>query len=241
MFYDLESPQEFVDQISSILDPNEGVWVFEQSYMPLMLERKSYDTICHEHLEYYSLSQIIWLLDRGGLKIIDIEVNDINGGSFSIMAAKKNSLYPSNDKKINHFLTLEKQTKLDTIQPYLNFQLDAQKSRDELKEFISTAKHNGETISALGASTKGNVILQYCNIDSTQIDAVGEVNANKFGALTPGSLIPIDSEESILRKESDYLMVLPWHFKEFFVKNKKFNDRKLVFPLPHLEIIIPNN
>ena len=93
----------------------------------------------------------------------------------------------------------------------------------------------------MGASTKGNVILQYCNIDSTQIDSVGEVNANKFGALTPGSLIPIDSEESILRKESDYLMVLPWHFKEFFVKNKKFNDRKLVFPLPHLEIIIPNN
>jgi len=241
MFYDLESPQEFVDQISSILDPNEGIWVFEQSYMPLMLKRKSYDTVCHEHLEYYSLSQIIWLLDHGGLKIIDIEVNDINGGSFSVTAAKKNSLYPSNDKKINHFLALEKKANLDTIQPYLNFQLDAQKSRGELKEFISTAKHNGETISALGASTKGNVILQYCNIDSTLIDAVGEVNANKFGALTPGSLIPIDSEESILRKESDYLMVLPWHFKKFFVKNKKFNDRRLVFPLPHLEIIIPNN
>ena len=241
MFYDLESPQEFVDQILSILDPNEGIWVFEQSYMPLMLERKSYDTICHEHLEYYSLLQIIWLLDRGGLKIIDIEVNDINGGSFSVTAANKNSLYPSNDKKINHFLALEKKAKLDMLQPYLNFQKDAQKSRDELKEFISTARHNGETISALGASTKGNVILQYCDIDSTQIDSVGEVNANKFGALTPGSLIPIHSEESVLSKEPDYLMVLPWHFKEFFIKNKKFNNRRLVFPLPQLEIVTPNN
>ena len=93
----------------------------------------------------------------------------------------------------------------------------------------------------MGASTKGNVILQYCNIDSSQIESIGEVNANKFGTLTPGSLIPIDSEESVLSKESDYLIVLPWHFRDFFVKNSKFNGRKLVFPLPGLEIIIPNN
>jgi NDP-4-keto-2,6-dideoxyhexose 3-C-methyltransferase len=241
MFYDLESPQEFVDQISNILDQKEGIWVFEQSYMPLMLERKSYDTICHEHLEYYGLEQIIWLLDRAKLKIIDVELNDINGGSFSVTATHKNSQYLRNDKKINQFLLLEKRAKLNTIEPYLNFHLDAQKSRNELKEFISNSKNNGQTISALGASTKGNVILQYCNIDSSQIDSIGEVNANKFGTLTPGSLIPIDSEESVLSKESDYLMVLPWHFRDFFVKNIKFNGRKLVFPLPGLEIIIPNN
>ena len=241
MFYDLESPQEFVDQISNILDPKQGVWVFEQSYMPLMLERKSYDTICHEHLEYYSLYQIIWLLDRAGLKIIDLEVNDINGGSFSVMAAHKASSYLRNDNKINEFLLLEKRAKLDTVKPFLNFQLQAQESKKELKEFISKTKNHGQSIAALGASTKGNVILQYCDIDSSQIEEIGEVNSNKFGTVTPGSMIPINSEESVLSNEPDYLIILPWHFRDFFVKSSKFIGRNLVFPLSELEIITPKN
>ena len=241
MFYDLESPQEFVDQISNILDPKKGVWVFEQSYMPLMLERKSYDTICHEHLEYYSLQQIIWLLDRAGLIIIDLEVNDINGGSFSVMAAHKASSYLRNDNKINEFLLLEKRAELDTIKPFLNFQLQAQESKKELKEFISKTKNHGQSISALGASTKGNVILQYCDIDSSQIEEIGEVNSNKFGTVTPGSMIPINSEESVLSNEPDYLIILPWHFRDFFVKSSKFIGRNLVFPLSELEIITPKN
>ena len=241
MFYDLESPQEFVDQISNILDPKKGVWVFEQSYMPLMLERKSYDTICHEHLEYYSLQQIIWLLDRAGLIIIDLEVNDINGGSFSVMAAHKASSYLRNDNKINEFLLLEKRAELDTIKPFLNFQLQAQESKKELKKFISKTKNHGQSISALGASTKGNVILQYCDIDSSQIEEIGEVNSNKFGTVTPGSMIPINSEESVLSNEPDYLIILPWHFRDFFVKSSKFIGRNLVFPLSELEIIIPKN
>ena len=241
MFYDLESPQEFVDQISNILDPKKGVWVFEQSYMPLMLERKSYDTICHEHLEYYSLYQIIWLLDRAELKIIDLEVNDINGGSFSVMAAHKSSSYLRNDNKINEFLLLEKRAELDTIKPFLNFQLQAQESKKELKEFISKTKNHGQSISALGASTKGNVILQYCDIDSSQIEEIGEVNSNKFGTVTPGSMIPINSEEIVLSNEPDYLIILPWHFRDFFVKNSKFIGRNLVFPLSELEIVTPKN
>lgn len=241
MFYDLESPQQFVNQISSILDPNDGVWVFEQSYMPLMLERKSYDTICHEHLEYYGLYQIIWLLDKADLKIIDIEINDINGGSFSITAAKNSTHYSKNLKKINQLLEKEKLAKLDTLEPYLNFQLDTQNSRLELLDFIREAKNDGKKIAALGASTKGNVILQYCDINSSQIDSIGEVNEYKFGTFTPGSLIPIKSEEKVLNEKSDYLIILPWHFKDFFVNNKKFNNRRLVFPLPKLEIITPNN
>jgi len=241
MFYDLEQPQEFVNQIASILDSKEGIWVFEQSYMPLMLERKSYDTICHEHLEYYGLSQIIWLLDRANLKIIDIEINDINGGSFSITAAKMSSKYKKNDKKITQLLHNEKQAKLNTLEPYFNFQINAKKSKLELQKFIDTAISSGKVISALGASTKGNVILQYCGLNSTQIESIGEVNTNKFGTYAPGSLIPIESEENVLNKKTDYLIILPWHFRDFFVKNSKFNKKNLVFPLPKLEIITPNN
>ena len=153
----------------------------------------------------------------------------------------KASSYLRNDNKINEFLLLEKRAELDTIKPFLNFQLQAQESKKELKEFISKTKNHGQSISALGASTKGNVILQYCDIDSSQIEEIGEVNSNKFGTVTPGSMIPINSEESVLSNEPDYLIILPWHFRDFFVKSSKFIGRNLVFPLSELEIVTPKN
>ena len=237
MFYDLESPQDFVNQISNILDPETGLWVFEQSYMPSMIEKNSYDTICHEHLEYYGISQIIWLLDKANMKIIDVETNDINGGSFSISAAHNSSIYTVNSDSINRLVSLEKDMNLFEIKPYLDFQLKIDESRDKLRGFFAKIKENGVNVSALGASTKGNVILQYCGIDSKQIDNIGEVNDKKYGALTPGSMIPIKPEEDVLNTNPDYLLVLPWHFKEFFLKSSKFKGRKLIFPLPELEII----
>ncbi len=237
MFYDLESPQDFVNQISNILDSETGLWVFEQSYMPSMIEKNSYDTICHEHLEYYGISQIIWLLDKANMKIIDVETNDINGGSFSISAAHNSSIYTVNSDSINRLVSLEKDMNLFEIKPYLDFQLKINESRDKLRGFFAKIKENGMNVSALGASTKGNVILQYCGIDSKQIDNIGEVNDKKYGALTPGSMIPIKPEEDVLNTNPDYLLVLPWHFKEFFLKSSKFKGRKLIFPLPELEII----
>jgi hypothetical protein len=237
MFYDLESPQDFVNQISNILDSETGLWVFEQSYMPSMIEKNSYDTICHEHLEYYGISQIIWLLDKANMKIIDVETNDINGGSFSISAAHNSSIYTVNSDSINRLVSLEKDMNLFEIKPYLDFQLKIDESRDKLRGFFAKIKENGMNVSALGASTKGNVILQYCGIDSKQIDNIGEVNDKKYGALTPGSMIPIKPEEDVLNTNPDYLLVLPWHFKEFFLKSSKFKGRKLIFPLPELEII----
>jgi len=237
MFYDLESPQDFVNQISNILDPETGLWVFEQSYMPSMIEKNSYDTICHEHLEYYGISQVIWLLDKANMKIIDVETNDINGGSFSISAAHNSSIYSVNSDSINRLVRLEKDMNLSEIKPYLNFQLKIDESRDKLRRFFAKIKENGANVSALGASTKGNVILQYCGIDSKQIDYIGEVNDKKYGALTPGSMIPIKPEEDVLNTNPDYLLVLPWHFKDFFLKSSKFEGRKLIFPLPELEIV----
>ncbi len=237
MFYDLESPQDFVNQISNILDSETGLWVFEQSYMPSMIEKNSYDTICHEHLEYYGISQIIWLLDKANMKIIDVETNDINGGSFSISAAHNSSIYTVNNDSINRLVSLEKDMNLSEIEPYLDFQLKIDNSKDELKKFLAKIKDNGMSVSALGASTKGNVILQYCGIDSKQINEIGEVNSNKYGALTPGSMIPIKPEEDVLNNNPDYLVILPWHFKDFFIKSSKFKGRKLVFPLPKLEVI----
>ena len=237
MFYDLERPLDFVREVSNILDDN-GIWVFEQSYMPQMLERNSYDTACHEHLEYYGLKQIHWMLSRCNLKIIDVEFNDINGGSFSVTAAKQSAKFPD-CKKAKEIIDSECDQGLDELEPYQNFSLRVEKSRNELCTFVKKARSEGRRVAFLGASTKGNVILQYCGFNNIDIECVGEVNPEKFGAFTPGTLLPIIDEKVLLTDEPDYLIVLPWHFRSFFIDKYKLKKAQLVFPLPVLEIYQP--
>jgi hypothetical protein len=235
MFYDLEDPMGFMAQIYEVL-ADDGVWVFEQSYMPKMLETNSYDTVCHEHLEFYALRQIKWMTDRIGFKIIDVEFNDINGGSFSVTVAKSlgNSVeHPS----VRAILDAERAKGLNTLVPYREFEKRVANSRQELLRFVREAQSQGKVIAALGASTKGNVLLQYCGLTETDVPRVGEVNAEKFGCYTPGTWIPIVPESELVQNEPDYLIVLPWHFKKFFLENRKWKKAKLVFPLPHLEIV----
>lgn len=235
MFYDLESPTDFMRGIIEALD-DEGIWVFEQSYMPTMIKTNSFDTICHEHLEYYALKQIKWMVDKVGLKIIDVEFNDINGGSFAVTVAKRGSRYRE-AADLGEVLARERSAGFDDLQPYVEFSKNIDRTKKELLSFIHKVRSEGKKIYGLGASTKGNVILQYCGITEKDIPFVGEVNAEKFGAYTPGTLIPIISEADLLAKGPDYLLVLPWHFKDFFLKTPKFKNVKLVFPLPQLEVV----
>lgn len=235
MFYDLERPMDFVNEVASILDP-QGIWVFEQSYMPLMLERNSYDTVCHEHLEYYGLRQIDWMMRRCGLKIVDVEFNDVNGGSFSVTAARLESDYPES-ADLASLLAREIALGLDGLDPYVAFSERTKKSRDELRKFVHQAKVDGRRVAFLGASTKGNVVLQYCGFTEADVESVGEVNPDKFGAYTPGTLLPIVDEQTLFSNEPDYLIVLPWHFRDFFIQKSCLTTGRLVFPLPSLEVI----
>jgi NDP-4-keto-2,6-dideoxyhexose 3-C-methyltransferase len=237
MFYDLESPIDFAKQIASILDQREGIWVFEQSYMPSMLKRTAYDTICHEHLEFYGLKQIVWIAHKAGLEIVDVELNDINGGSFSVTAAHRGSNYHDRDGVVSRLLASEEAAGLSNLEPYQAFFVRAQESRRALQDFVDNAKTQGKRVCGLGASTKGNVVLQYCGLNANDISAIGDVNPDKFGALTPGTWIPIEDEAKVLASNPDYLLVFPWHFREFFVHNPVFKGRNLVFPLPSLEVI----
>jgi len=236
MLYDLENPVSFVKQISKILD-YDGIWVFEQSYLPLMLEKNSYDTVCHEHIEYYGLYQIQWILRKVGLKVLDVELNDINGGSFSVTACLDscNSYAPS--QSVNDCLKNEIKEGLDGLRPYEEFAKNTKKSRLNLRGFIDKNIEKGKKIYALGASTKGNVILQYCNTNDQDIKGIGEVNPEKFGCFSPGSWVKIMDEDKVLASNPDYLIVLPWHFRNFFLNSPKFKGHTLVFPLPELEII----
>jgi len=235
MFYDLEDPMGFMQQVYDVLS-DDGIWVFEQSYMPTMLDTNSYDTVCHEHLEFYALRQIKWMADKVGFNIIDVEFNEVNGGSFSVTVTKANGdllVTPA----VQKILDDEFAKGLDTLTPYNEFAKRVVATKVDLLNFIETAHANNQTVSVLGASTKGNVLLQYCNLTTQEIDYVGEVNAEKFGCYTPGTWLPIVPESELLSKKPDYLIVLPWHFKQFFIANKNLSGMTLVFPLPQLEIV----
>lgn len=235
MFYDLESPMDFMREIHDVL-ADDGIWVFEQSYMPTMLETNSYDTVCHEHLEFYALRQIQWMAERVGFKILDVEFNDVNGGSFSVTAGKASGIAEVSPA-VRQLLDREQVLGLDTLTPYQEFAQRIAETKRALLEFIAKAQSEGKTVAALGASTKGNVLLQYCGLSSAQIACIGEVNAEKFGCYTPGTWIPIVDENRLLENEPDYLIVLPWHFRRFFIAGRKWKKARLVFPLPRLELV----
>ena len=239
MFYDLESPLDFVKEVASVLG-KDGIWVFEQSYMPTMLAVNAYDTVCHEHLEYYRLKQIKWMLDRAGLKIIGVELNDVNGGSFSVTAAQKGSKYTEATKEVANLLNSEKRGKLHTTEPYKAFEKRVHAHKKELLALIRGLKKKGKKVMGWGASTKGNVVLQFCGFTVKDIPYVGEVNKDKYGSFTPGTKIPIRSEDEIKAMGAEYLLVLPWHFKPHFMrKEEAYRARggKLIFPLPTVHIV----
>lgn len=239
MFYDLENPIEFAKEVYEVLD-DKGIWVFEQSYLPLMIEATSYDTICHEHIEFYGLKQIKWITDKAGFKIIDVELNDINGGSFKITVSKQNSKYIASEK-VSMLLEEEQEKGYSDRGIYQEFVKNVEEHRNELLKFIQTEKAAGKKIFGYGASTKGNVLLQYCELTKDDIIAIAEVNEDKFGHVTPGTEIPIISEQEAKEMNPDYFIVLPWHFKENILERERkyinSSDCAFVFPLPKLEII----
>jgi hypothetical protein len=235
MFYDLERPIDFMQDIHEVL-ADDGIWVFEQSYMPTMLKMNSYDTVCHEHLEYYALRQIKWMTDRVGFRILDVQLNDVNGGSFSVTVTKADPKKPVS-KQVLAILEQEKADGLDTLVPYHQFADRIAEAKNQLLSFIRQARGENKKVVALGASTKGNVILQYCKLSKADIAYVGEVNSEKFGCYTPGTWIPIIPEDEVLSMKPDYLIILPWHFNKFFLESKKFSGYSLVSPLPEVKVL----
>ncbi|MEM9694500.1 MAG: class I SAM-dependent methyltransferase [Myxococcota bacterium] len=240
MFYDLEDPVAFVRSVKACLAP-QGLWVFEMSYMPTMLEKNSYDTICHEHLEYYSLAVLEFIAGRAGMKIIDAELNDINGGSIRCYATHAdNFVHFEPSKSLAELRRKEFDLALDTDKPYRDFQDRIEAHRDALKALIKKLVGEGKKVHIYGASTKGNTILQFCGIDNTLIECAAERNPDKYGARTLGTDIPIVSEAESRAKGPDYYLVLPWHFKAEFVDREQAMLKKgvgMIFPLPEIEVV----
>lgn len=239
MFYDLEDPIKFANDVKAILDPINGIWVLEQSYMPEMVKMNSFDTICHEHLSYYGMKQLKYIMDASGFKILDFEFNGVNGGSISLTVSNEISKYSECTEKLDSLLQKEKEMGFSGLEPWENFSANIEKCRVGLWEILNTYRDKGFSICALGASTKGNVTLQTWKIGPEVIKVIADVNSEKHGHVTPGTWIPIEDEESVIKSNFDLFLVLPWHFRDFFLNNPKFKGKKLLFPLPAPEIVVP--
>ena len=238
MFYDLESPLDFAKDVNGILEDG-GYWFLEQSYAPWMRQSGAYDTICHEHLEYYSLLDLEHIMDEAGFDIVKATTNAINGGSFGILAQKRSLGGLTNVDPYVEWLKSE-ELNSNTEENWLEFAAVVQQRRQSLHSLIVSLKEQGNRISGLGASTKGNVLLNFTGLDSNLIDKIGEVNPYKFGRYTPGSNIPIAPDAEVLSENPNYLIFLPWHFREnALTKYENFltGGGRIIFPLPNVEII----
>lgn len=237
MFYDLPEPLRFIKDIKSCLHPD-GVWVVQFQDLISMLKTNAFDNICHEHLEYYTIGNIRYMLQMFNLEIFDIEYNSINGGSLRLYITHKGNRQLTNN--VDKFMFREEQYLNLTRTPIHDFYNRVQRHRNDLMSLLLRIKASNEKIYVLGASTKGNTLLQYYGIDDRIIDKALEVNPDKFGLKTVGSNIPICDERECLAENPDYLLVLPWHFMDFF--NNKFkgylnNGGRIIYPLPEVTVI----
>jgi NDP-4-keto-2,6-dideoxyhexose 3-C-methyltransferase len=241
MFYDLEYPRAFVEDVERAL-AEDGVWVIELHYLPMMLERNQFDAIVHEHLEYYSLAVIERLLAEVGLGVVRAELNDINGGSVRLFIRRAQRFRPEGEDADNlqKLRIREFEMALDAAAPYERF---AQATEEVGKDLLATCRkivEEGKTIHIYGASTKGNTILQYAGIDSTLIPYAADRNPDKHGSETIGTKIPIISEEQSREMSPDYYLALPWHFMdEFLEREREFLDGggRFIVPLPEVRVV----
>ena len=235
MFYDINDPVNFALQIKSVLSKN-GIWFLEQSYLMDMLENNSFDTICHEHLMYYSLDSLSRVMSSAELKIIGIRRSMANGGSLGIVVSHVDSNFET-DEMVESLLSMERNTQHNLIS---NFKAEVLLLRSKIEEMILQIRSEGKTIWGVGASTKGNTILNFLGLNSLTIGAIADKNLLKLGRVTPGTRIPIVEAEDLRNARPDYAIVLPWHFRNFIIEDEKeyLNlGGKLIFPLPNLDIV----
>lgn len=241
MFYDLEDPNTFVADIAQCLR-DDGVWVVQMSYLPLMLRQNAFDNICHEHLEYYALGSLAALLQRHGLRIVDVELNSVNGGSFRTYITHAQATvrpFAGAAERLQELEAAEHAWRLRETQTYRVFAERVGAIKRKLVEFLRTETARGKTVYVYGASTKGNTLLQYFGLDTTIIRAAAERNPEKWGKKTVGTLIPIVSEEEARAARPDYFLVLPWHFlPEFLDRERAFLEQGGTFVVPLPEFVV---
>jgi SAM-dependent methyltransferase len=244
MYYDLSDPVEFAREVEFLLS-DEGIWIVEMSYLPMMLKMNSLDTVCHEHLEYYSLAVLDYIAEKVGMRIIEASLNAINGGSIQLLLCKSDSKRKTGSAEtLASLRQYEKQIGLDTSKPLLDFRSRVERQRQEMLDLVRDIQQRNETIHVYGASTKGNVLIQWYGLDQRQLPYAADRNPKKVGARTVGTDIVIISESDSRAMRPDYYLVLPWHFRREFLQREKdtiSSGTRMIFPLPELLVVDAGN
>ena len=239
VFYDLNNPNKFLIDVSKLLK-NNGIFILEMADLYKIIKNNMFDTICHEHLEYYSCEVVINMAKKNKLRVFDIEYNSSNGGSSRFYICHDDAKYKTKVSKINKILNNETRLGLKSKRIYKKFFNNIQDSKKKLNKLIIKLKEKNKMIFGYGASTKGNILLEYFGINNKQIDYIADRNPEKFGKFTPSSKIPIISENEAYAMNPDYYLVLPWHFKTEIIQREKSQiklGKKFIFPLPKLTLI----
>ncbi|KKU07750.1 MAG: NDP-hexose 3-C-methyltransferase TylCIII [Candidatus Magasanikbacteria bacterium GW2011_GWA2_45_39] len=247
MFYDLDDPNTFVADIAKILDAD-GLFIIQMNYLPTMLRDNAFDNIFHEHLEYYSLAPLEYLLEQHGLEVFDIELNGVNGGSIRAYirhtGAHAPKSLPSAKKRLAKVRHDERRQGLQKRTVYDAFSRRVQAIKKKLTNFIDTETKKGKRVYVYGASTRGNTLLQFCQLGYPRLTAAADRNPMKWGKKIVGSWVPIISEDQARREKPDYFLILPWYFlPEFLKREHKYlqSGGKFIVPLPSIRIIGKRN
>lgn len=239
MFYHLSDPIQFSKDVASCLT-DDGIWVIQMAYLPAMIQTNMYDNIVHEHVGYYGIDHVRWIMERAGLEIFDTLLNDVYGGSFRLFVKKKgNPRYPQTAR---YYQELKNEEKIGIYSPatYISFTRRIEKTRNDLVSLCKKIKAANKKIWIYGASTKGNTILQYCGIGNDLIEAAADSNPFKFNKYIIGSDIPIKNESQMRAAKPDYLLALPYSFVNGFMEREKkliAGGTKFILPLPDVKII----
>lgn len=241
MFYDLDDPMTFMRDVRSIL-ARDGVWEVELSYLSLLLEQLTYDQICHEHVTYLGIRQMDWMIRRCGLRLLDVSLNDVNGGSFALRVGRDDGPYRPDEAAIGGAMQAE--TRLQDDAPFDRFRNRVLGQRDDVRNFFAMARAAGSLVCGYGASTKGNVVLNYCGLGVQDIPMICDRNPEKHGLVTPGSRIPIVSQATVRARKPDYLFVMIWPFRSEVIRDELdflHAGGRLVFGLPRLHMVDGSN
>lgn len=242
MFYDVDDPLGFCRQIRQILSPD-GAWVMEMSDWGSVLDNNGFDAVCHEHLGYYTLSTLGWLFEKSGLKLYDVTFNQANGGSLrcTVVPPGDGAALPAENRlRIEQALSRERAEGVDTAERVVRFRESAQTIRQELRRLLAQTVGAGKKVYGYGASTKGNVLLQYCGVTARELIAIADRNPDKKGRRTPGTRIPICSEEEMRAARPDFLLILPWHFLDEFLRREEPLRRqgtRFIVPFPQVRVL----
>ena len=240
MFYDMEDPNQFIADSAKALT-KDGVFIAQLMCLKNMLDSNDVGNICHEHLEYYSFKSLEYLFNNNGLEIFDVEINYVNGGSYRVYAKKIGSIVKKDKEAFDRVQAVRDSEKdLDNKQIHIGFFNRLEENKRKCTDFIRKELAKGKKVWVYGASTKGNVILQYYGLDHTLIEAAAERSPWKWGKYTVGTMIPCVSEEEARRAQPDYFFVLPYaFFDEFYDREKDWRKKggKFIVPLPEFRVV----